>query len=90
MHEIFKISILLFHEFTRIILKYLSNLVDFLFSLAINKQRNTTNLKFESIALMQKRTQNTLFFDDNKVKMACKPGKKQEENTVGYTGEGKR
>ena len=31
-----------------------------------------------------------LFFDDNKIKMARKPGKKQKENSVGCTGEGKR
>jgi len=29
-------------------------------------------------------------FDDNKVKMARKPGKKQKENPVECTGEGKR
>ena len=29
-------------------------------------------------------------FDDNKVKMARKPGKKQKENPVRRTGEGKR
>ena len=28
--------------------------------------------------------------DDNKIKMARKPGKKQKENAVGCTGEGKR
>ena len=31
-----------------------------------------------------------LFFGDNKLKMARKPGKKQKENPVGYTGKGKR
>ena len=31
-----------------------------------------------------------LLFDDNKIKMARKPGKKQKENMVGCTGEGKR
>ena len=31
-----------------------------------------------------------LLLDDNKMKMAKKPGKKQEENPVGCTGEGKR
>ena len=31
-----------------------------------------------------------LLFDDNKMKMARKPGKKQKENPVGCTGEGKR
>ena len=31
-----------------------------------------------------------LLFDDNKIKMARKPGKKQKENPVGFTGEGKR
>ena len=31
-----------------------------------------------------------LLFDDNKLKMARKPGKKQKENTVGCTGKGKR
>ena len=31
-----------------------------------------------------------LLFDDNKEKMARKPGKKQKENPVGCTGEGKR
>ena len=30
-----------------------------------------------------------LLFDDNTIKMARKPGKKQNENPVGYTGEGK-
>ena len=35
-------------------------------------------------------SQKVLFFDDNKVKIARKPGKKQKENPVGYTGEGKR
>ena len=30
-----------------------------------------------------------LLFDDNKVKMARKPVKKQKENPVGCTGEGK-
>ena len=30
-----------------------------------------------------------LFFDDYKIKMARKPGKKQKENLVGCTGEGK-
>ena len=30
-----------------------------------------------------------LLFDDNKIKMARKPGKKQKENPVGYTREGK-
>ena len=29
-------------------------------------------------------------FNDNKIKMARKPGKKQEENPVDYTGEDKR
>ena len=29
-------------------------------------------------------------FDDNEVKIARKPGKKQKENHVGCTGEGKR
>ena len=29
-------------------------------------------------------------FDDNEIKMSRKPGKKQEENPVGCTGEGKR
>ena len=28
--------------------------------------------------------------DDNKVKMTRKPGKKQKENPVGYTGLGRR
>ena len=28
--------------------------------------------------------------DDNKIKMARKPGKKQKQNPVGCTGEGKR
>ena len=31
-----------------------------------------------------------LLFDNNKIKMARKPGKKQKENLVGCTGEGKR
>ena len=31
-----------------------------------------------------------LFSDDNKIKMARKPGKKQNENSVGCTGKGKR
>ena len=31
-----------------------------------------------------------LFFDDYKIKMARKPGKKHEENPVGCTAEGKR
>ena len=31
-----------------------------------------------------------LLFDDNKVKMARKSGKKQKENLVGCTGEDKR
>ena len=31
-----------------------------------------------------------LLFDDNKVKKARKPGKKQKENPIGRTGEGKR
>jgi len=31
-----------------------------------------------------------LLFNDNKIKMARKPGKKQKENPVGCTGEGKR
>ena len=31
-----------------------------------------------------------LLFDDNKIKMARKPGKKQKENLVRFTGEGKR
>ena len=31
-----------------------------------------------------------LLFDDNKIKMARKPGKKQKENPVGFTGKGKR
>ena len=31
-----------------------------------------------------------LLFDDNKIKMARKPRKKQKENSVGCTGEGKR
>ena len=31
-----------------------------------------------------------LLFDDNKIKLARKPGKKQKENLVGYSGEGKR
>ena len=31
-----------------------------------------------------------LFFDDNKIKMARKSGKKQEENPVRCTREGKR
>ena len=31
-----------------------------------------------------------MLFDDNKIKMARKPGKKQKENPVGFTGEGKR
>ena len=31
-----------------------------------------------------------LLFDDNKVKMARKPGKKQQENPVECTGEGTR
>ena len=31
-----------------------------------------------------------LLFGDNKIKMTRKPGKKQKENPVGYTGEGKR
>ena len=30
-----------------------------------------------------------LLFDDNKIKMARKPGKKRKENSVGYTGVGK-
>ena len=30
------------------------------------------------------------FFDDNKMKMARKPGKKHKENPIGCTGEGKR
>ena len=30
-----------------------------------------------------------LLFDGYKIKMARKPGKKQEEHSVGYTGEGK-
>ena len=30
-----------------------------------------------------------LLFNDNKMKMARKPGKKQKENLVGCTGEGK-
>ena len=31
-----------------------------------------------------------LLFDDNKVKMAKKPGKKQNEKPVGRSGDGKR
>ena len=31
-----------------------------------------------------------LLFGDNKIKMARKPGKKQKENPVECTGEGKR
>ena len=31
-----------------------------------------------------------LWFDDNKMKMARKPGKKQKENPVGCTREGER
>ena len=31
-----------------------------------------------------------LLFDDNKIKMASKPWKKQKENPVGCTGEGKK
>ena len=31
-----------------------------------------------------------LFFDDNKIKMARKRGKKQNENPIECTGEGKR
>ena len=31
-----------------------------------------------------------LLFDDDKIKVARKPGKKQKENPVGCTGEGKR
>ena len=31
-----------------------------------------------------------LLFDDNKITMARKPGKKMKENPVGYTGEGTR
>ena len=31
-----------------------------------------------------------LLFDVKKIKMSRKPGKKQKENPVGYTGEGKR
>ena len=31
-----------------------------------------------------------LFFDDNKIKMVRKPGKKQKKNPVGCTGEGKK
>ena len=31
-----------------------------------------------------------LLFDGNKIKMARKTGKKQKENPVGCTGEGKR
>ena len=34
--------------------------------------------------------QTMLLFDDNRVKMARKPGKKQKENPVGCTGERKR
>ena len=30
-----------------------------------------------------------LLFDDNKIRMARKPGKKQKGNPVGCTGEGK-
>ena len=30
-----------------------------------------------------------LLFDDNKVRLARKPGKNQKENPVGCTGEGK-
>ena len=30
-----------------------------------------------------------LLFDDNKIKLARKPGKKQKKNLVGCTGEGK-
>ena len=33
---------------------------------------------------------NLLLFDDNKINMARKPGKKQKENPVMFTGEGKR
>ena len=29
-----------------------------------------------------------MLFDDNKIKMTRKPGKKQKENTVGCAGEG--
>ena len=31
-----------------------------------------------------------LLFDDNKIKMARKPGKEKKENPVRCTGEGKR
>ena len=31
-----------------------------------------------------------LWFDDNKIKIARKAGKKQKKNPVGYIGEGKR
>ena len=31
-----------------------------------------------------------MLFDDNEIKMARKPVKKQKENPVGCTGEGKR
>ena len=31
-----------------------------------------------------------LLFDNNKIEMARKPGKKQKENLVGHTGEGRR
>ena len=41
------------------------------------------------LSMCLKRTK-LLLFDDNKINMEKKPENKQQENPVGYTGEGKR
>ena len=52
--------------------------------------RNTRNLNSKEPAIIFVHTAVPLLFDDNKIKMARRPAKKQKENLAGSTGEGKR
>ena len=42
-----------------------------------------------AVIITEGKSGTVFFYDDNKIKMARKPGKKQKENQVECTGEGK-
>ena len=61
------------------------------YRIAIHLSRRTLRFhKLFPVAMKVWKTWGLLLHDDNKIKMARKPGKKQKENRVGCIGEGKR
>ena len=55
-----------------------------------NKKKRSKRITYAKIQKKTSKQKLLLLFDNNKIKMARKPWKKQKENTVGCTGEGER